>query len=405
MRTTSFRLMRGLLAGAFMGMMFLVAHAGPKEDIQDDMKSGRWAQAEERLVVVLEKHPTNPLAHYWRAQVKAKLGDMAAAREELAVAKRIDPSLKFAGSPAALAKLEAIIAAPEPVPSVAEASSPDDLVAPLTGPQGMPAQPVELESAVEDGGGQHDNVWFFTKLLLGLAATGVAIQAVWVFVFARRAEGKRLQQAREHWTVQLRDAKAVLDDAIKKSDGNITLTPEARLANYDRCNAARTSIATQLGSIGKAENFREAELAVVRANDIAAEVRGEETPTVRAERRMDEARAELREAQERAVLMAASRPREVHHYSDSGSSRSGGGGSLLRDAALIGGGVLLANAMTSSASAKENHPSGDDSLPSFEPIDTGENQGADNGIDLDGTVAGGDDSFDSDSSNVDTDFS
>jgi tetratricopeptide (TPR) repeat protein len=396
MPSTSIRLMRSLVAGALLGLALLVAHAGPKEDIQADMKAGRWAQAEERLVVVLEKHPNNPLAHYWRAQVKAKLGDMAAARDELAAAKRIDPSLKFAGSREALERLESRIAEPAPAQSAAAAASPADLVAPMTVPQGVPAQPVALESRLEDSvEPMHNRALGYLGWMLAILVAGGIVVFVGSFVTDRRDRKKSLQEARERWAAQLRDAKADLEDAIKKSDGNVDLPPETKLGNYDRCNSARNAVAAQLGAVQKAEDFREAQMVVVRSHDIAAEVRGEETPTARAER-------QRREADERAARLEASRPREVHHHHES-SYISGGGSSLLRDAALIGGGVLLANALTNSARADSHHSGDDDRRQTFEPIASSVGNDS-NDVDIGGTVAGGDDSFDASTPAVDNDF-
>src|SRR5262249_5151895 len=106
------------------------ALAGMKEDIQADMKAGRWAQADARLEQVLDKHPDNALAHYWRAQVKLREGQRDAARDELPQAKRLDPAQAFASDKAVLARLERELAqAPaarstvplDPVPAAAPA--------------------------------------------------------------------------------------------------------------------------------------------------------------------------------------------------------------------------------------------------------------------------------------------
>ena len=41
------------------------AIAATKEDIQADMRAGRWQHADELLQQVIAKHPNNALAHYW----------------------------------------------------------------------------------------------------------------------------------------------------------------------------------------------------------------------------------------------------------------------------------------------------------------------------------------------------
>ena len=63
---------------------------GPSEKEQ-------MAETDRCLLEALQENPKDPVAHYLRALLHLKMGDMAVARSELDAAKSIDPTGDFAG--------------------------------------------------------------------------------------------------------------------------------------------------------------------------------------------------------------------------------------------------------------------------------------------------------------------
>ena len=125
--SNTYRQSKRWAAALLLSVAAVGAFAGAKEDIQADMKAGRWSQADQRLEAVIAKHPENALAHYWRAQVKFKLGQIEAAQAEVRKARELDPSESFAhdkatlrhimdAQPASLATAPAVQATP-PAPA------------------------------------------------------------------------------------------------------------------------------------------------------------------------------------------------------------------------------------------------------------------------------------------------
>jgi tetratricopeptide (TPR) repeat protein len=371
------RRLRGALVAISLVVACVASFAGAKEDIEASMRAGQWSQADQQLTSVLDKHPRNALAHYWRAQVKAELGQMQAAREELQQAERIDPSEKFAGDKSVLAALKARLAE--------HGSGPAHTQVPTTlTPQGermttgtLPARERQAEivpSQDTNASQGHVGRW----IALGISV--LVLFGLWSWWNGRRQEARTRENARRLWASELEDAKRDLDDAIRWSDGQPQLSPEARLANYDRCNAARQEVQNQIAELPRMVNFQGAETAVVRAHDIAAEVRGEETPSARAERG--------------GYGYPAGMNPGMGGMGMPGGMATGRGGSLLRDAALLGGGALLGTVLANEARAgEERHdagaaPAGQDN-GGFEPFQDDER------IELGGSNAGGsDDSFD-----------
>jgi hypothetical protein len=240
------------------------AHAGPKEDIEADMQAGRWSQAESRLQAVVAKNPKNAQAHYWLAQVEYHEGKYAAASAEAHRAIEIDPSEKFTTDTAVLAKLLS-----------ADAHAGTRAAAPaVVNPPPLPAAPAPKPSRGFPWG------W--------LLVLGVVGFLVWRVV--RSTTGVAASREREQWRGQLRQAYTDLQDAVAASDANPQLTPETKLANYDRANKMRSALQAHEASLASRNDFGETAQLVARAHDVAAELRGEEPPSVR-RARIEEQRA------------------------------------------------------------------------------------------------------------------
>ena len=77
------------------GVAVAATDATPHE-IYEAAQSGHLAQAQQMINQVLQDHPQNALAHYVAAQLDARIGDLTAGREQLAEARRLDPTLSFA---------------------------------------------------------------------------------------------------------------------------------------------------------------------------------------------------------------------------------------------------------------------------------------------------------------------
>lgn len=358
------------------------AFAATKEDIQADMRAGRWQHADELLQQVIAKHPNNALAHYWRAEVQAKLGNIANARHELAEADRIDPSAQFASNPRVLSDLRQKVAVVPPVPAepAAVTSAPTAMAVPP--PLRVP------EASTHQASTSEPEPASWVKVALWAGVIGAALVMAWQLV-RRKAEAVRLQEEREHAAAALRDAKKELDDAISWSDGQPELAPEAKLGNFDRARGAKLAIDGATASLPSSRSFDEAYATALRARDIAAEIRGKETPSQAQARQRDEAAQrehELRIARAQApVAYAAAGPSTV--IVDHGSS---GDGFLT--------GMLVGNMMHSGSSSHNSAGSSfrarddDDDEDRRRPKSTAWGGGAD--IDVGGTSAGGDASFD-----------
>lgn len=75
-----------------------LALPSPK-DIESAVNAGQLPQAETLLREVIQAKPGSARAHYELAQVLARQGRRIEAHEELLLAQKLDPSLKFASSP------------------------------------------------------------------------------------------------------------------------------------------------------------------------------------------------------------------------------------------------------------------------------------------------------------------
>lgn len=322
------------------------ALAGAKEDIAADMKAGRWAQADSRLEQVLAQHPDNPLAHYWRAQVKQREGQLDAARAELAEAKRLDPAHKFAGDAAALAKLERELAPAAPVTR----TLPSPPQFPLTT---TPAQPERTG---------HTGLW------VALAVIALVALMVWA---ARSAKKRNVDDEHRQIRSRLEEAYNDLRDAAKAIDFRAELSPEQRLALSDRVLRAQGDVSAHLATLATRTDLSQSHQLVQRVRDIAAEVRGEERPS----------EIEARRAMEAQRMQAMNQPLSPLQPS------MGGPGGLGTAGAVLGGlaaGAVLGGLMGGSERAHA-HDAG--SGPHYTPID--DFDGGGNAIDVGGSGDGG----------------
>ena len=74
-----------------------VAQAEPTlHEVYEAARSGHVAEARQMMKQVLADHPNSAKAHFVAAEIDARAGDAALARQELSAAERLDPSLSFA---------------------------------------------------------------------------------------------------------------------------------------------------------------------------------------------------------------------------------------------------------------------------------------------------------------------
>ncbi len=68
--------------------------------IYEAAQSGHVAEAQQMIDQVLRDHPQNAKAHFIAAELDARIGDLGAARQQLATAKQLDPTESFTDRPA-----------------------------------------------------------------------------------------------------------------------------------------------------------------------------------------------------------------------------------------------------------------------------------------------------------------
>jgi len=102
-----------VLALSFAGAACAAGDATPGE-IYEAAQSGRLADAQQMINQVLQDHPRNAKAHFIAAELDARLGDMTAARAQLAIARQLDPTETFTDAPA-LSALERQLTGMRPV--------------------------------------------------------------------------------------------------------------------------------------------------------------------------------------------------------------------------------------------------------------------------------------------------
>jgi len=313
-------------------MLALGAHADPKDDIKADMVAGRWSQAEARLTEVLKKHPDNALAFYWYAQVLEKQGKTSAAREALANAERLAPDERLTSNREQLAQMKARLGVGAATTITAAAEAPPVVVAPAA-----PAprrEPVPAPEPEHRSGGMF---WIFV-------AAGVLL--VVLVVVSRRSGGAGAKQQRDRWASELNDAAKDLADAQLVSDANPALSEAQRLSNYDRIRLVKSDLSAHQSSLASRSDFGPTQALVLRARDLAAELRGEERPSERLRR-------EQQEQLDREAQIAAARGQGGPGYGPGYGPAPSAGGGFLRDAAMVGGGAVLGSILAGSASAHE----------------------------------------------------
>lgn len=318
--SNTYRQSKRWAAALLLSVAAVGAFAGAKEDIQADMKAGRWSQADQRLEAVIAKHPENALAHYWRAQVKFKLGQIEAAQAEVRKARELDPSESFAHDKATLRHImDAQPASLATAPAV-QATPP----APAPRPEPRTAAAPEQRSS-----GGHFWLW---ALLIGLGVL------TWRLTRSRVRDDARDERAR--WQGEIQQAIKDLRDAVAASDANPTLSPETRLANYDRANRAQADLTAHQATLARRRDFGETAALVLRARDIAAELRGEEKPSERAARM---------EMQRQQTVQPGYGPAYGPGY---GAPQRGVGGlGVLGTVAAVGAGVAIGSMMSGSSEA------------------------------------------------------
>jgi uncharacterized protein len=92
-----------LMAGAV-----FAAESPTLHQIYEATQAGRLNEAQGMIQQVLKEHPNSAKAHYVDAEILAKSGRMAEAREELSTAERLEPGLPFV-KPQAVQELKAIL--------------------------------------------------------------------------------------------------------------------------------------------------------------------------------------------------------------------------------------------------------------------------------------------------------
>lgn len=114
-----------LLGFAFAGAS--AAAATPTvDDIYQAARAGHLDQAQQMVDQVVAEHPKSAKAHYVAAEIYAREGKVAVARNELQTAEQLEPGLPFA-KPQSVAELKSVLAAPaalRPAQSAAQPSFP-----------------------------------------------------------------------------------------------------------------------------------------------------------------------------------------------------------------------------------------------------------------------------------------
>ncbi len=93
-------------------MATLAAAASPSvDDIYQAARAGHLGDAQRMVDQVVAEHPKSAKAHYVAAEIYAKEGKTATARNELQTAEQLEPGLPFA-KPQSVAELKSLLAAP-----------------------------------------------------------------------------------------------------------------------------------------------------------------------------------------------------------------------------------------------------------------------------------------------------
>lgn len=361
--------LKSLFLATLLSVVAMACHAGAKEDIQADMRAGRWTEADSKLSEVLSKHPDNALAHYWRAEVKFKLGEIAQAQDEARRAQAIDPSEKFASNKATLQRILQAkpVAAPHPEPATTlqQEVSPRPVAEPPPAPMPQPEK--------------SSGIW----LPFVLVAVVVAVLA---WRFTRSAGRQQLDAERKRWAGALDEASRDLADALAASDANPQHSPEVKLGNYDRVRKAQADVAGHKSALASADDFSTTRDLVARSHDIAADIRGEERPSERA--------ARLQAEQQALQAQRAAGQAGPVYVQQTGP----GGSGMLGTAAAVGAGLVIGELLSGHAEARPHRntdtyvPIDDDDGGQLDlgGADTGSNNWDTGGVDVGGDGGSGD---------------
>jgi len=102
-----------VLASGFIGTVRATDADASADQIYQAANSGHLDEAQQMISQVLRDHPRSARAHYVAAELDARTGSFAAARQELVNAETLDPSRHFA-QPAAIAALRSELSQSRP---------------------------------------------------------------------------------------------------------------------------------------------------------------------------------------------------------------------------------------------------------------------------------------------------
>ena len=105
-----------LLGCALIAFGWVHAADPSMSEVYKAAESGNFSQAEAMMKQVLSDHPNSAKAHFVHAEILAKEGRLAAAKDELQIADKLAPGLPFAKQEA-VQSLEARLSAPAPLPA------------------------------------------------------------------------------------------------------------------------------------------------------------------------------------------------------------------------------------------------------------------------------------------------
>jgi uncharacterized protein len=91
------RLRVSLIAAVLLGVAGIASGATDitEHQIYEAAQSGHLAEAQQMIDQVLQDHPQSAKAHFVAAELDARIGDLGAARQQLATAKQLDSTLSF----------------------------------------------------------------------------------------------------------------------------------------------------------------------------------------------------------------------------------------------------------------------------------------------------------------------
>lgn len=164
--TRSRRIVQGLVLAVALGAGGAMAQSEPTlNQVYATAQAGQLDQAQLMIQQVLIGHPNSAKAHFVRAELYARQGDTAHARESLATAERLSPGLSFA-KPEAVQALRTQLAARSAASTSSGFSN--------THPVAVNAAPVQQPSNASGS-------WAMPVLLLGV------VMVAGYFIFRRRA--------------------------------------------------------------------------------------------------------------------------------------------------------------------------------------------------------------------------